>query len=72
MLRKPAAKELPEILLDLLANDEDELAEAGPLRVKDRVVQHRLAARVASSGELFPFLRLLRLFAAYFTGNCWR
>ena len=26
----------------------------------------------ASSEELFPCLRLLRLFAAYSTGNCWR
>ena len=45
VLRKMAAKELPEILLDLFANDEDEFAKAGPLRVKDRVVQYRLAAR---------------------------
>ena len=45
VLRKPAAKRLAEILLDLPANDENELAEAGPLRVKDRVIQDRLAAR---------------------------
>ena len=29
-------------------------------------------ATKASSEELFPFLRLLRLFAAYSTGDCWR
>src|ERR1035441_8449595 len=43
--RETAAKGLPEILLDLPANDEDELSEAGLLRIKHRVVQNRLAAR---------------------------
>ena len=45
VLREAAAEALTEVLLYLPANDEDELAKAGPLGVKHRVVQHGLAAR---------------------------
>ena len=44
VLRKPAAKRLAEILVDLRANNENELVEAGPFRVIDSEVQHSLAA----------------------------
>ena len=40
----PAPKEVPKVLLKAPADDENELLEAGPLSVEDRVVKDRLAA----------------------------
>ena len=40
-----AAEAVPEVLLNAPANNEDELAEAGSLRVEDSVIQDGLAAR---------------------------
>ena len=44
VLRKPAAHRLAEIPVDLAANNENELAETGLLRVIDSEIQHSLAA----------------------------
>ena len=44
VLRKTAPKHLAEVLLNAPANDENKLPEAGPLRVENCVVKHRLAA----------------------------
>jgi hypothetical protein len=44
VLRETAPKEVPKLLLNAPADDENELLEAGPLRVEDRVVKDRLAA----------------------------
>src|ERR1035437_2526905 len=44
VLRETAAEGFAEVLLDLSAADENDLAEAGPLGIENGVIQHRLAA----------------------------